>query len=485
MLSSRRLRFLRPEVQIREVPAMAPGRTPPHDLDAEAVVLSAILLSHDALAEVADFLKPEHFYSDANGRIYDAMLSLDAAGTPVDVSTVASYLRDREQLGGIGGPGYLAQLADATPAVAHVPAHARVVFEKWRMRAFIATCQRFAAEGYGDVGDTQRWLDEAESEVFALATPATAQSTTVDLRDALRTTFQQMVAAAERGDHVTGLATGLTKLDEQTSGLHPGDLIVVAARPGMGKTAFLLNVAVNVAAPRVRKVDGAELQVPGDAVAVFSLEMPREQIALRMACSEARVDLRKARGGHLQIDDWRRMTEASTFLASLPIKIDDASGQSLLSVRAKARRIQAEERRAGRKLGLIVIDYLQLLDMGDAGANRDQQIGDTTRGLKRLAKELEVPVILLSQVNRKVEERSDKRPVLSDLRESGNIEADADAVVFVYRDEYYNPESKAKGIAELIIGKQRNGPPGRVHVRFDAACTRFDNLAAGYEGDDA
>ncbi|WP_437777242.1 replicative DNA helicase [Sorangium sp. So ce1097] len=475
-------------------PPIVAGRVPPHDLDAEAAVLSAIMLHRDALDRVLEILKAEHFYSEANSRIYEGAQELAAAGTPIDIVSVASWLRDRERLAQVGGAAYLAQLADATPAVAHVAAHARVVYEKWRVRQLIATCQRVAAEGYGDVGVVQEFIDGAEQAVYQLA--RTPQGTsTQPIAQVLKAAFEQITAAAERGDRITGISTGYEKLDAKTAGLHDGDLTIVAARPGMGKTSFVLNLAVNVASPRAvsspgpdEMGHGVERHDPGFGAAVFSLEMPREQLATRMVCSEGRVDVGKLRQGFLQPDDWRRLTEGASFLSTLPIWIDDTPAITLLEVRAKVRRIQAEYDRppsdgnAGRRVGLVVIDYLQLMKGRDGVSSREQEISEISRGLKQLAKELKVAVIALSQLNRAVETRTtkDKRPQLSDLRESGAIEQDADNIIFIYRDEYYNAETtNQKGIAELIVAKQRNGPTGKVLTRFTSSCTRFDNLAPG------
>ncbi|WP_437753804.1 replicative DNA helicase [Sorangium sp. So ce1389] len=475
-------------------PPIVAGRVPPHDLDAEAAVLSAILLHRDALDRVLEILKAEHFYSEANSRIYEGAQELAAAGTPIDIVSVASWLRDRERLAQVGGAAYLAQLADATPAVAHVGAHARVVYEKWRVRQLIATCQRVAAEGYGDVGVVQEFIDGAEQAVYQLA--RTPQGTsTQPIAQVLKAAFEQITAAAERGDRITGISTGYEKLDAKTAGLHDGDLTIVAARPGMGKTSFVLNLAVNVASPRTVSSPGPddaghgmERHDPGFGAAVFSLEMPREQLATRMVCSEGRVDVGKLRQGFLQPDDWRRLTEAASFLSTLPVWIDDTPAITLLELRAKVRRIQAEYDRppsngsSGRRVGLVVIDYLQLMKGRDGVASREQEISEISRGLKQLAKELKVAVIALSQLNRAVETRTtkDKRPQLSDLRESGAIEQDADNIIFIYRDEYYNAETtNQKGIAELIVAKQRNGPTGKVLTRFTSSCTRFDNLAPG------
>jgi len=419
------------------LPSMVAGRVPPHDLDAEAAVLSAILLSREALDKVLEILRPEHFYSDANGRIFEAARELALAHIPIDIVSVASWLRDRERLAQVGGPSYLAQLADATPAVAHVGAHAMVVYEKWRLRQLIATCQKVAAEGYGDVGVVQDFIDGAEQAVYEIA--RTGSRTSVEpLNVVLRSAFEQITKAAERGDRITGYSTGYDKLDAKTAGLHPGDLAIVAARPGMGKTAWVCNVAVNVASPRhithgTEHGESIEVVEPGYGVVIFSLEMPREQLGTRMVCSEGRVDLGRLRQGHLQPDDWRRLTEGASYLSSLPIWIDDTPAIGLLELRAKVRRIQAEfdrepapaepargkDAQHGRKIGLVVVDYLQLMKGRDNVNSREQEISEISRGLKQLAKELKLPVVALSQLNRAVETRTktDKRPQLSDLRE--------------------------------------------------------------------
>jgi replicative DNA helicase len=451
------------------------GRVPPHDLDAEAVVLSAVL-AHDGFDRVVDILKPEHFYSDANGRIFEAAIELSSRGQPVDIVQVAGWLRDRETIAKCGGVVYLGQLAHETPVVAHVDTYARRIRTKWRVRQLIATCQKVAAEGYGDVGDEQEFIDGAEQSVYEIARDTDTKSTQSTISAALKGAFEAIAAAAERGDRITGYSTGYEKLDAKTAGLHPGDLTIVAGRPGMGKTSLAMNMAVNIASAHEVKTHGKPPRTePGLGVEIFSLEMPREQLVTRMACSEGRVDLGRLRQGYLQPDDWSRLTEATSYLSSLPVRIDEDVAIGLLEMRARVRRAQAE-----RKIGLVVVDYLQLMRGRPGTSSREQEISEISRGLKLLAKELEVPVIALSQLNRAVESRGDKRPQLSDLRESGAIEQDADNVIFVYRDEVYNPEtSRAKGIAELIVAKQRNGPTGKVLTRFTASCTRFDNLAPG------
>lgn len=496
-------RSRRPE-RAPPAPSVA-GRVPPHDLDAEACVLSAVLLSRDALDRVLEILKPEHFYSDANRYIFEAAMGLADASTPVDLQTVCSWLRDREKLVQIGGPSYLTQLSDATPSVANVAAYANTVFEKWRLRQLIATCQRIAAEGYGDVGDAQTFIDGAEQAIYELAHGGRASEDGGLLRDHLQMAFGEIAEAAERGDRITGVSTGFERLDSKTSGMHDGELWIVAGRPGMGKTSLAMNIAVNVAAPRPHKVyrsaaDERETEIDDTTLGVvmFSCEMPGKQLATRTASTEARVELGRLRKGSLQVDDWSRLTSASAFLSPLPIWVETIPGLTVLKTRARVRRRQAEFNRPAvlaaapdgttqrlvrpeRRIGLIIVDYLQLMKGRDGVNSREQEISEISRGLKELALELGVPVIALSQLNRAVETRStkDKRPQLSDLRESGAIEQDADTIIFVYRDEYYNEQSQAKGIAELIIAKQRNGPTGKVLTRFTASCTRFDNLAPG------
>ena len=461
------------------------GRVPPQDLDAEAAVLSAILLEGGVFDEVVELLDAEHFYADANRRVFEAITDLARRNQPIDVVSVASHLRARERLEQVGGTPYLAELADATPAVAHVKAHAATVREKARLRQLISTCQKFAAEGYGDCGEVQDFVDRAEQAVFELA--RTEQGNAVrPLREAIHGAFEVLSEAAKHGGGITGLPTRFTELDKRCAGLHAGDLYIIAGRPGMGKTSFVLNLAVNVALPEiVTNGEGDETEEPGYGVAFFSLEMPREQLAARILSSEGRVDVSKIRSGQLVNEDWNKLTEAAATLGRLPLWLDDTPGLSLLDLRAKIRRLQAEigremkESPRAKRLGLVVIDYLQLMSGRKDAGSREQEISEISRGLKQLAKEAGVSVIALSQLNRSVETRNakDKRPQLSDLRESGAIEQDADTIMFIYRDEYYFDDSPDRGIAEVIVAKQRNGPTGKLKVRFESAFTRFDNLA--------
>jgi replicative DNA helicase len=464
------------------------GRVPPHNEEAEAAVLSAILSNGNALDAVLEFLAPEHFYSDANRRIFEAAQEIHKRSQPVDVQTVAAWLKDRERLQAIGGISYLAKIIDATPAVAHVTAHAKIVKEKSRIRRLIETCQLVAAQGYGDYGEAQEFIDSAEQSIYDLA--RTPESSTVHLMyDVVRASFEQLQAALERGKLINGVATGFSKLDEMTSGMNPGELIIVAARPGMGKTSYVMNIATNVASAIPEQAPGEEVgKEPRWGVMVFSLEMPKEQLANRMMCSEGRVGLSDLRKGQVVGDKWDNLVEAANHLSQLPIWIDDSPALSVLELRAKVRRQQHEwdkevEGKPVRKIGLIIVDYLQLMRGRDNVQSREQEISEISRGLKGLAKELRVPVIALSQLNRAVETRStkDKRPQLSDLRESGAIEQDADVIQFIYRPEYYVTDKqsaeaqKMKGYAEVIIAKQRNGPTGRVPLTFIDSYTRFEN----------
>ena len=481
--------------KVVELPSVA-GRVPPHDLDAEAAVLSAVMIDSLSLDKVLEFLKPEHFYSEAHRRIFEACMELKTTGKPVDVVQVGTWLKDRERIAQVGGMGYLTEVLNAAPAIANVAAYGYTIREKARVRQLIATCQRVAAEGYIDYGEAQKFIDGAEQAIYEIA--RTPESSTVErLRVVMRRAFAQLTEAASRGDRITGMSTGFTRYDNITAGLHDGDLTIIAARPGMGKTSFVLNVAANVAQPRGRELTSdpnTRWEDPGHGVIVFSLEMPREQLANRMICSEGRVDVGRVRKGLLSQQDWGKLTQAAAHLGVLPIWIDDSPGLSLLELRAKVRRLQAEydepakDGRPGKRIGVVIIDYLQLMRGRENAQSREQEISEISRGLKGLAKELKLSVIALSQLNRQVETRSEKskRPQLSDLRESGAIEQDADNICFIYRDDYYNKEASTEpNVAELIIAKQRNGPTGTAKVRFDKEYTRFDNLAVGeYENDE-
>jgi replicative DNA helicase len=471
------------------------GRVPPHDLDAEAAVLSAVMVDPLAFDRVNELLRPEQFYSEAHRRIYEACVELSAAGRPVDVVQVATWLRDRERLAQVGGMAYLTEVLSAAPAVANVVAYARTIHEKWRVRQLILACQRVTAQGYAGYGEAQEFIDSAEQAIYDIARTREASSVHA-LRDVMQETFRRITKATERGARIIGIPTGFERYDRLTSGLHDGELTIVAARPGMGKTSLVLNMAANVASPQ--QLEGARdpnqrWEEPGYGVVFFSLEMPREQIVNRLLCSEARVDVSRVRTGMLTPSDWSKLTQAAAHLAHLSVWVDDTAALSILEVRSKVRRLQAEFDRVDpatgdkkQRIGLVVVDYLQLMKGREYTHSREQEISEISRGLKQLAKELSLPVIALSQLNRAVETRGEKskRPQLSDLRESGAIEQDADNICFIYRDDYYNKETADPNIAELIVAKQRNGPVDAVRVRFDKQYTRFDNLADG-EYDDS
>jgi len=482
-----KLRFLGGQSQ---EPATVEGRVPPHDLDAEAAVLSAVLVDALAFDKVNEFLRPDHFYSEAHRRIYEAAVDLSSVGKPVDVVQVATWLRDHDRLAQVGGMAYLTEVLNAAPAVANVVAYGRTIHEKSRVRQLILACQRVTAQGYAGYGEAQQFIDSAEQAVYDIA--RTRESTSVHLlRDVMQETFRRITKATERGARITGISTGFDRYDRMTSGLHDGELTIVAARPGMGKTALVVNMAINVASPQ--QLENARdpndrWEEPGFGVVIFTLEMPREQIVNRMLCSEARVDVSRVRTGMLTPSDWSKLTQSAAHLANLNVWVDDTAALSIFEVRSKVRRLQAEFDKVDpatgdkkQRIGLVVVDYLQLMRGRENAASREQEISEISRGLKQLAKELSLPVIALSQLNRAVETRGEKskRPQLSDLRESGAIEQDADNICFIYRDDYYNKETADRNVAELIIAKQRNGPTDTVRVRFDAQYTRFDNLAEG------
>jgi replicative DNA helicase len=416
-----------------------------------------MLLEEGAVSEVMGLLRPDDFYRPAHARIFEAMGTLYERNEPLDEITIASCLKETGKLDGVGGQAFLASLTESVPTAANVTYYARIVRSRALTRRLISAATSIAGSGYEGQGDIDALLDEAESKIFEI-TSSREQRAFTPLKDIVKDAFKQIEKLYEQKEPITGVSTGFADLDRVTSGFQPADLIIIAGRPSMGKTAFALGVAQNAALNNKT------------AVAVFSLEMAKEQLVMRMLCSEARIDGSRLRGGMLKDTDWPKLARAAGQLAEAPIYIDDTGSISILEMRAKARRLQSEH-----GLGLIVVDYLQLMRGRSGIEGREREISEISRGLKALAKELSVPVVALSQLNRSLENRQDKRPMLSDLRESGAIEQDADVIAFVYRDEYYNKESEHKGLAELIIGKQRNGPTDTVTLKFFREYTRFEN----------
>jgi len=439
-------------------------KIPPQNLEAESSVLGGILLENEAVNLVLELLRPDDFYRESHRKIFRAMIELSDRSEPIDLITLSEFMKSRNDLEAVGGTAYLASLADFVPTAANISYYARIVREKSILRSLISTATDIATRGYEDQGNVEEFLDTAEKVIFEISEKK-VKASFVAVGDMIKDTLKTVEKLYERKEMVTGVPTGYDDLDRLTAGLQPADLIVVAGRPSMGKTAFSLNIATNAA-------------FAGTGVAVFSLEMAKEQLVLRMLCSEARVDNSKIRSGYLGERDFPKLANAAGRLHEAPIYIDDTPAISILELRAKARRLVRDRT---KKVGLIVVDYLQLMrGMGTAN-NREQEISEISRSLKALAKELHVPVIAISQLNRRVEDRGDKRPLMSDLRESGAIEQDADVIMFIYRDEVYNPKSDNKGIAEVIVAKQRNGPIDTVELTFLSEFTRFENYTVREE----
>ncbi|HEY2749104.1 MAG TPA: replicative DNA helicase [Polyangia bacterium] len=462
--------------------------TPPHSIEAEESVIGGILVHARKFNDVAEFLVGEDFYHPALRAIYEAMLELDSASKPIDALTVVEQMRALEtidRLRAFNGADYLTELMSKVVTVENIGYHARIVRGKATARRLVEACREIAARGYGEYGDVDDYIDKAEHEIFEIAQRSQKQSFE-KIKDVLHTTIRSLEKRYEKKQAVTGVPSGYHKIDAMTAGLQPGDLIIIAARPSMGKTSFVMNMVVNAAMQKQKDAEGKERH-PFPAL-VFSLEMSKESLCERLLCSEARVDSMKLRGGFLETKDWIRITTAAGNLSEAPILIDDSGSPTLLEIRAKARRWRSDQNLfwAGpEQMGMIVIDYLQLVQ-GRASKedNRQREISEISRGLKALAKELRVPVIALSQLNRSLESRADKRPMLSDLRESGAIEQDADVIAFIYRDVVYSKDEckeEDRNVAEIIIGKQRNGPTGAVKLAFKGEFTRFENLAEGRE----
>ncbi|EGW38993.1 replicative DNA helicase [Desulfosporosinus sp. OT] len=433
-------------------------KVPPHNLEAEQAVLGAMMLDPEAGSSVFEMLQPEDFYRDNHRLIFSAIQDLFEKGDPIDLVSVAEILRQQGRLEQVGGIATISEIARSVPSSANVEYYAKLVTEKALLRQLIRATSSILERGYEPGEEARSLLEEAEKLILDLSRRRIKDGFSF-IRDVLLETFEKIEYLYANKGNLTGVPTFFTELDRMTSGWQPSDLVIIAARPSMGKTAMVLNMAQNAA---------VRAKVP---VAIFSLEMSKEQLVQRMLCGEAMVDQQRVRTGELLDADWPKLTRAVGPLSDAPIFIDDTVGISLAELRSKARRLKMEH-----NLGMIIIDYLQLLSVGKKTESRQQEVAQISRTLKGLARELKVPVIALSQLNRGVEQRQDKRPIMSDLLESGAIEADADVISFIYRDEYYNHESEKKGIAELIIAKHRNGPVGTVELGFLKEFTKFVNL---------
>jgi len=441
-------------------------KLPPHSLEAEQALLGGLLLDNTAWDRVADLVGPDDFYRDEHKRIFRHISRLIEQGRPADVVTVHESLEKNGEAEAAGGLAYLAELANQTPSAANVRRYGEIIRERAILRKLVAIADEIAASALNPMGrDAKSLLDEAEAKIFEIA-EAGARSLTgfVHLGQVLKLVVDRVQELYDRADpsEVTGVPTGYVDLDEKTSGLQPSDLIILAGRPAIGKTTLALNIAEHVAIHQ---------RLP---VAVFSMEMPSTQLATRFLASLGRIDMQNLRRGRLSDDDWQRLTAAMGKLYEAPIFIDETPGLNPIDLRARARRLA---RQCG-KLGLIVIDYLQLMTGTRESDNRATELSEISRSVKSLAKELNVPIIALSQLNRSLEQRPNKRPVMSDLRESGAIEQDADIIMFIYRDEVYNPDTPDKGVAEIIIAKHRNGPTGTIRLSFFGEHTRFESFAS-------
>jgi len=435
-------------------------RLPPQNLEAEQSVLGAILIDNNALPKSIEILDPEDFYKPSHRKIFYAMTELFDKNEPIDLITLTDYLKKKDELEAIGGVAYLSSLVNMIPTAANIKYHSHIIREKALLRGLLRSANEIAGKVYEDSHDAEDLVDFAEKSIFDISDKR-VKASFVTLKEVIKDSFEMIEHLYDKKETITGVPSGFKDLDDLTTGFQKGDLIVIGGRPSMGKTAFTLNVAQHV---------GLELREP---VAIFSLEMSKEQLALRMLCSEAMVNSNSIRKGFIRKEDWHKLTSAASNLTGAPIFIDDSSAITVLELRAKARRLKMEH-----GLSLVIVDYLQLMRGKGSFERREQEISDISRSLKGLAKELHVPVIAVSQLNRSVESRRPPKPMLADLRESGAIEQDADVILFLYRDEVYNKDNPAnKGKAEVDIAKQRNGPAGvTVHLAYISHCTRFMNM---------
>ena len=440
----------------------APYGLPPQNIEAEESLISAILIDNNTLLDVIEILAPQDFYRTAHQKIYAAITDLFDKAEPIDLVTLANKLKEKGQLEEIGSASYLARLVDTVPLAVNAQHYAKIVHDKASLRRLIEKANAIVKRCFEERGNTDEVIDFAESAIFEISEKKSQQAF-YPLSKIILGNIETLEEKQGNRSLVTGVPTGFSRLDNLTSGFQNSDLIILAARPSMGKTALALNIARNAA---------VDSNIP---VAVFSLEMSKEQLSLRMLCSEARIDSSRLRGGFFSMEDWHRLTDAAGILSESPIYIDDSASLTAMEIRAKARRLKMD-----KNIGLVIIDYLQLMQGRASAERRDIEISEISRSLKALAKELDLPVLALSQLNRMLEQRTDKRPRLSDLRESGALEQDADVVAFIYRDEVYNKEedNPHKGVAEILLSKQRNGPTGDVYLSFLNSFTRFENLAS-------
>jgi replicative DNA helicase len=438
------------------------GKVPPQNIEAEQAVLGSVLLDSESLYAVSEILHPEDFYEKAHRLIYEVVLLLSETGSAIDLVTVTEELRRHDKLEEVGGPAYIASIAGSVPSSANAAYYANIVAQKSTLRALISASGEIAAKCFEQEEEVEDLLDEAEQKIFGITQRRSREGFT-PIKKVLEETFEAIERLSQHKGEVTGVPT-FTDLDKLLSGLQKSDLIICAARPGMGKTSFCLNIAQNAAVKH------------GKSVAIFSLEMSKEQVVQRMLSSQAMIDQQKLRTGYLNDKDWENLVKAMGVLSEVPVYIDDTPALTAMQVRAKARRLKAE-----KGLDLVIVDYLQLMQGHRRADSRQQEIAMISRSLKSLARELKTPVLALSQLNRGVEQRQDKRPVMADLLESGAIEADADVVLFLYREEYYNKDTTERGIAEVIVGKHRNGPVGVVKLGFFPEYTQFVNLARDYD----
>jgi len=439
---------------------MSIEKIPPQSIEAEMSMLGAMLMDKDAIGSAIELIEDDYFYRGVHQRIYQAIISLYEKNEPVDIVTLSEQLQHNNELASVGGSVYLTALLNSVPTAANIKYYAKIVQDKALLRKLITVATNIVTMGYEGGEDVANVLDQAERMIFDVVQKKITREF-MPLEAILHDSFELIEKLYKQKEHVTGVPSGFVDLDKYTSGFQPSDLIIIAGRTSMGKTSFALNIAMNAA---------IKSKVPAG---IFSLEMSKEQLVQRVLCAEARVDANKLRTGYLSESDWPKLTTAAGVLAEAPIYIDDTPSLSVLEIRAKARRLKARH-----NIGLIIVDYLQLARGTSSRGrdNRQQEVSEISRSLKSLAREINAPVIALSQLSRAPEARTDKKPMLSDLRESGAIEQDADLVMFVYREEYYKPTEENQGIAEIIIGKQRNGPTGTVKLTFINRFTRFENL---------